>query len=573
MIPPVPPAGSDNESLVFSILSTAPGTDDWIVLHQVQIAEHVSQERGEADMIILVPGHGCLFLEVKGYVEFRNGLWFFGGEEKGTSKSPFDQANGAMHSVRRWLVSHGYEDLTRFVLASAAAFVKTIWTEPLLGARSEEIIDATMIDQDHPEKLVGAIVKAITRARSAIEETRGLRPGAIGELSKEQADQFASIVRPVIHPPFLAQNLARAQIREFTSDQLLALDVCRVRRQVIFEGLAGTGKSVLAIEAAARMASDGNRVLLICSNELARDRTKRALANRDNLSVKGVFELALEVVDPESRRRFVEHRKWDELLKSSRLALVDGKNRDPFDVLIVDEAQDAMSTEIVEFLSLWLLDGILAGRWIFFLDPNQLLSSTKREFLSRFKESHIEALSRPLLVNCRNSIGITEFTNVAAQLVEPMRYDPLLVRNRSNMERPRVHLYTSEEDQADQVMRHVMSLINDHVDPNDIVVLSTKREGSCANLLLKRGLEDILEPFSHKSSNKVRFETVHRFKGLESLYVVLTDLDRVPDERSQIPIREVLYVGATRANAQLTCFASASVGAYFSRMETEAILA
>ncbi len=57
---------SPAEPEIFAALRDAPGTGDWIVLHSLDIAQHVKQVSGEADFVVIVPDMGVLCLEVKG---------------------------------------------------------------------------------------------------------------------------------------------------------------------------------------------------------------------------------------------------------------------------------------------------------------------------------------------------------------------------------------------------------------------------------------------------------------------------------------------------------------------------
>ena len=56
------------------------------------------------------------------------------------------------------------------------------------------------------------------------------------------------------------------EIRQFTEQQFGALEKMDTNKRVIFDGPAGTGKTVLALEAARRGHAAGRRVLLMCFN-------------------------------------------------------------------------------------------------------------------------------------------------------------------------------------------------------------------------------------------------------------------------------------------------------------------
>ena len=113
MIPPTidPETPSPGERLVFERLAADEAHPDWIVLHSQDIARHRSQMEGEIDFLIIAPGLGVLVLEVKGArsLHRKDGLWCWGRDAKGTTRSPFSQASMAMYSVRDRVVKrHGY---------------------------------------------------------------------------------------------------------------------------------------------------------------------------------------------------------------------------------------------------------------------------------------------------------------------------------------------------------------------------------------------------------------------------------------------------------------------------------
>jgi hypothetical protein len=55
------------ELKVFDFLKDSKLTEDWFVLHSLDLANHTSQISGEADFVIIVPEHGILVLEVKSH--------------------------------------------------------------------------------------------------------------------------------------------------------------------------------------------------------------------------------------------------------------------------------------------------------------------------------------------------------------------------------------------------------------------------------------------------------------------------------------------------------------------------
>ena len=105
MIPPRPRDGANvSEKRVFDAFASIPGHEDWIVIHSLQVRRHAAQFQGETDFIVIVPGCGIVVIEAKNpeYVSYRDGDWTL-DRVPNPGKSPFDQVDGAIRSLRGFL--------------------------------------------------------------------------------------------------------------------------------------------------------------------------------------------------------------------------------------------------------------------------------------------------------------------------------------------------------------------------------------------------------------------------------------------------------------------------------------
>src|SRR5437879_1291692 len=102
MIPPsIASDASPGEREVFRRLEAAPSSDDWIVLHSLDIARHRRQVVGELDFVIIIPALGVLCLEIKACARLRRsgGTWYYGSNPEPDYRGPFKQAAEGMHSL------------------------------------------------------------------------------------------------------------------------------------------------------------------------------------------------------------------------------------------------------------------------------------------------------------------------------------------------------------------------------------------------------------------------------------------------------------------------------------------
>jgi len=96
-------------------------------------------------------------------------------------------------------------------------------------------------------------------------------------------------------------------------------------------------------------------------------------------------------------------------------------------------------------------------------------------------------------------------------------------------------------------------------------VLSTRNDAACAAAgLTEPPWSDRVTPLVRETprgpavdlhSNRTRYASVYRFKGLEARAVVLTDIERLDTARE----RDLFYVGATRATQRLIVLANESL--------------
>ena len=79
MIPerPSEETSSAAERKLFQRFKAMPDTEDWVVLHSLAIAKHMTQSQGEADFAVVIPSYGVFVLEVKGgRISYNNGTWY-----------------------------------------------------------------------------------------------------------------------------------------------------------------------------------------------------------------------------------------------------------------------------------------------------------------------------------------------------------------------------------------------------------------------------------------------------------------------------------------------------------------
>ena len=98
----IPPHWHDktprSEQRVFSLLQNDPQTEDWVVLHSLNLKQSGTRPYGEVDFVVLIPGAGVFCLEVKGgRVACKDGAWTTtdaSGATFALKRSPFSPGSG-----------------------------------------------------------------------------------------------------------------------------------------------------------------------------------------------------------------------------------------------------------------------------------------------------------------------------------------------------------------------------------------------------------------------------------------------------------------------------------------------
>jgi len=228
---------------------------------------------GEADFVIAHPDRGILTVEVKsGGVSYGGGTWTQTNTATGHTKEidPFGQARRSSFEL------HDRIEEANLGFRVPAPGFHCVWFPSVDLSRAPlppEAAPETVLDE-------GALANpsdALDRCFSYWERKKGV--------TRLDQGQFGRII-DVLCPHFDAAPSLRARMREaeesyvrLTRQQSALLDFLEEQGTAVIHGPAGTGKTVLAVEKAKRLATQGRRVLFLCFNRYLRDalRTRAAV--------------------------------------------------------------------------------------------------------------------------------------------------------------------------------------------------------------------------------------------------------------------------------------------------------
>ncbi|MBN1192725.1 MAG: NERD domain-containing protein [Coriobacteriia bacterium] len=539
---------SSAEKRIFKLFAEG-APRDWVVLHSLDIAPHGDERRrGEADFVAIVPGRGVAVLEVKTYAErTKDGRWRYRRDATPETRSPFEQAATTMYSIRHFLrkkmggrvpfVCHGVMTPFGDLVRPGSAPDQIEWNE---------------------WQAIGESALAEHRIRECVERLID-REAAAARISPNrsfEADRVVTLLRPrfeFFQSPETRRAQRDSEILFYTREQFDVLDEFEANGQLLVDGLAGTGKTLLAIEAARRAASVGSSVRVLCYNRhLATWLREQLMPLAPAVQTDTLHGWLADVAG--TRDNGTE----PESLADAALAVLEAEpDRHTVDVLVIDEAQDVIHLPYLRCLSSGLRDGLTSGAWLLLGDLScqdvTLPDKDEREVLEAATGNRV--FLRPLRRNCRNTRTIAAFAEHVARLPEGAGYSRVL-RSLPGPE-PEVHIADQRAQQVATLAAVLERLMEAGYSPGEIVVLSLcSMETSVAQELkgaaeTDAGLQAIaaqLRPYTHECKRRIRFDSVRRFKGLEAPVIVLTDFCR--DNLGAGPedlIDELLYIGATRA--------------------------
>lgn len=509
--------------------------DVFVVYHSVDwvLAGRDGPTQGEADFVIAHPEHGVLALEAKGggiTYDPATRRWTQTGHSGGhpLREDPFHQAADEMHSLvqileaqpgwERWRPSYGF----------GVAFPDGLYERDAHpGAPA-----AVVIDRDDMDRLESRVVEVMRHWRHA-----GRRFGGEGMDALGLALGFRVEIRA---PLKLAFDEEDRKIVELTEQQAWVRAFVLNRERAAVTGPAGSGKTLLAVGMATRLAEEGRRTLLTCFNRLLAEDLRERTAGHEGLDVAHFHGLCVSLTKeagltvpepPENSAPSADHFEHElpELLEEAARRL--GPR---YDAIVVDEAQDFRE---------WWWPALLSlhhdpdeGRLYLFYDDNQNL------YGGELPVDNVDPC--PLPLNVRNTKAIAGFVSVFYDGVEEPR--ALGPEGRP----PQILGYEDDEGLARLLAIVLRNLVETEQVPLDHIVVLTP-SGAAKSRLRARERIDGFRLSERPEPGAVLATSIHGFKGLEREVVILAELG----DKHLEDLRRYLYVGASRAKNELVILA------------------
>jgi hypothetical protein len=558
MIPPYisEEVKSAGEKRVFALFQNDPATEDWVVLHSLGLSQHVTRLYGEIDFVVLAPGLGIFCLEVKsGSVSRSEGVWKFTnrfGKSNSKAYGPFEQAQEGMFSliaaVRKKFGRPSH--LHRLVFGYGVMFPHILFSVAGLEYEAWQIYDRDSARRPVSEfiKKLASYTRQKVEDKAWFDKTRSIPTRTdVEKLVEFLRGDFERLVSPEERLGDIEQ-----QLQQYTAEQYHCLDQLRDNPRCLFQGAAGTGKTMIALESARRHLFNGQRVLLTCYNSMVGRWLAAQYPSADEKLAIGNFHRLLTSFASSSNYD-LEPSQGDDYFKYElplmALEAVDRGGIEPFDCLIIDEGQDLIRSEYLDVFDSLVRGGLAGGNWEIYCDfERQAIYSdlTIDQMLAMLAERASFTRFR-LTINCRNTRPIGKQT----ALLSGFEVSPFLPTKVDGLPVD-YHFYHNPAGAVGKLTNLLLDFKQQTIPARLITILSPYRlENSCVAALDKHTfkIDDLTEkrgPFA--ASKHITFSTIHSFKGLENTYIILADITRLNDPEFQ----SLLYVGMSRARAGLS---------------------
>lgn len=375
--------------------------------------------------------------------------------------------------------------------------------------------------------------KSLLNAQSVIEDAYDFWKDKLRVNTRPLSGDDTRCVMDVLCPYFHAVPKLGTTINEsehiyirLTNQQIALLDFLVEQDTAVIHGLAGTGKTVLAIEKAKMLAAQGESVLFLCYNSFLRD------SLRENNTIPGVVfhnahSLAYEIMGATDS-------KIDDVLAEFEeyLEVVFDKENWKYKNVIVDEGQD-LDDRLLN--RLYDLSKSKKGSFYVFYDKNQFIMKKRQPHWLEDAECRL-VLSK----NCRNT---AEIFKTACSIIGKEN----LTLNEIHGEVPFLRFYSTEKEMTAIVEGFLERMKKGEVPADKITILSASTlDNSFIDAKRKYAGFELSEK---REPGKVHFTTIRKFKGLEAEAILVVDASMIGLKSEED--RRLLYVGVSRAKNYL----------------------
>lgn len=510
--------------------------DDWYAIHSLGLTSHSHKSWAEIDFVVVGP-FGVICVEVKGgRITVEHGQWATNDHTLG--ESPYSQAGGGAAALRREL-REVVPRVKRALVEYGVAFPDVEFTATGPGIEPEITYDARDVNAD--------METFLRRVEMHWRNFRDLDDDRFRPLSRAERSAAVAWLAPTFDfVPSMQSRIAdaEAELVRLTETQAVVLRAVRTKPRALIRGGAGTGKTLLAVDEASRLATQDRQVLVLCRSRHLKIFLDELLDDEPLIRVEDFESLAWDLVDRAGMRESMPDAEHADLLTVflpdyAAQAAIDLGEADTVDALIIDEAQDLLFEGALDLIDMLLTANLAEGTWRVFLDHKQnVFSAVDAGQYRRVTDAAVSELD--LVDNCRNTPQVAVTTSMLAAV--PL--DELLAPDGPEVD------FSWALDPKEELENAALMLerwIRKGISPEKIVVLGETTEPPSAFLKALGSNTPVPVPWRERERTRPAWSAVDDFKGLEASAVIMTGIRSLSSRES---LRKV-YVGCSRARTML----------------------
>ena len=544
---------NEGERAVCEALLKDPSCKKWTLFHSFKLSEHIKKVAGEIDIIAAIPEQGILCIEVKGYHDAVDAA-----EVNRNLKQAWDNQTSLIEFLK---ARKGFLSEIPISHVVIYPFLECSHNSKLHDGKAWEILDKSSM-----ECIRKSLQDSMAKSRELLYQKNKLPNFKPGNYRPNETDisLLAMNLRPqiiqsapVLTPPAAVEE-EKQEGKDYRSlfydaHQVEALHYMQSNSRILFYGMAGTGKTLLAIESVRKYTASGKKTLFLCFNRILGQWLKSQMAGVENLTVSTLHQHMSSLCEIE------ETGDLKQFYECILPATAQDNIVEKYDALVLDEAQDILALKLNrDFLDASLHGGLEGGEWRFFGDiEHQGIHQGGRKLLEpKTLADEYHCALHTLDVNYRNPKSIAQLGERVAD-INPGYRD---IYRKDEKAGPFIQYYSQSDDEVNKLAETINYLVRkQNLKLEKITVLSFKKPDHCAS---RKMIEQGQAPFEmevccdqnlNQLKGKIGYTSIHAFKGMESPVIIITDVCDI--SRTTFNARDLLYVGVTRALSQLIILA------------------